>query len=88
MIRIFALGAKKKPGWVASTQAVSVLSAFYDLFVGTSSFSAGLIANTFGYAAAFIMAIAALGAAAIAGRFVFATKAAPTGVPALVNFDR
>jgi MFS family permease len=53
-------------------QAVSVLSAFYDLFVGTSSFSAGLIANSFGYAATFIMAIAALAAAAIAGRFVFA----------------
>src|SRR5712691_10639078 len=53
---------------------VSVLSAFYDLFVGASSFSAGLIANAFGYTATFIMAIAALGAAAIAGRFVFATK--------------
>jgi MFS family permease len=52
---------------------VSVLSAFYDLFVGMSSFSAGLIANTFGYEAAFLMAIAALGAAAVAGRFVFAT---------------
>jgi MFS family permease len=58
-------------------QAVSVLSAFYDLFVGTSSFSAGLIANSFGYAATFIMAIAALAAAAVAGRFVFA---APTPV--------
>ena len=57
--------------------AVSVLSAFYDLFVGMSSFSAGLVANTFGYAAAFIMAIAALGAAAIAGRFVFATSDKP-----------
>jgi len=51
---------------------VSVLSAFYDLFVGMSSFSAGLVANRFGYAAAFVMAIVALGAAAIAGRFVFA----------------
>ena len=50
---------------------VSVLSAFYDLFVGMSSFSAGLIANRYGYAAAFVMAILALGAAAIAGRFVF-----------------
>ena len=53
---------------------VSVLSAFYDLFVGMSSFSAGLVANKFGYSAAFIMAICALGAAAIAGRFVFAGK--------------
>jgi MFS family permease len=50
---------------------VSVLSAFYDLFVGTSSFSAGLVANAFGYSAAFIMAVVALGAAAIAGRAVF-----------------
>ncbi len=50
---------------------VSVLSAFYDLFVGASSFSAGLLANRFGYVAAFLMAVAALGAAAIAGRFVF-----------------
>src|SRR5262249_17969026 len=50
---------------------VSLLSAFYDLFVGTSSFSAGLVANAYGYAAAFMMAVAALGAAAIAGRWVF-----------------
>ena len=50
---------------------VSVLSAFYDLFVGMSSFSAGLIADAFGYAAAFVMAVCALGAAAVAGRFVF-----------------
>lgn len=54
--------------------AVSVLSAFYDLFVGTSSFTAGFVANSFGYAAAFVMAIVALGAAAIAGRFVFNRK--------------
>jgi MFS family permease len=53
---------------------VSVLSAFYDLFVGMSSFSAGLLANRFGYASAFAMAILALGAAAIAGRFVFTKK--------------
>jgi MFS family permease len=51
--------------------AVGVLSAFYDLFVGISSFTAGAVANHFGYSAAFIMATAALGAAAIAGRFVF-----------------
>ncbi|HYL76341.1 MAG TPA: MFS transporter [Bryobacteraceae bacterium] len=54
---------------------VSVLSAFYDLFVGLSSFSAGIVANRFGYAATFLMAIAALGAAAVAGRFVFAEQA-------------
>ncbi len=51
--------------------AVGVLSAFYDLFVGVSSFGAGAVASRFGYAAAFVMAAAALGAAAIAGRFVF-----------------
>jgi MFS family permease len=67
--------------------AVSVLSAFYDLFVGISSFSAGLIANTFGYAAAFLMAIAALGAAAVAGRFVFATAKEPAFVDAAFAND-
>jgi MFS family permease len=51
--------------------SVSVLSAFYDVFVGASSFSAGFLANSFGYSAAFIMAIAALGAAALVGKAVF-----------------
>lgn len=55
---------------------VSVLSAFYDLFVGMSSSSAGLLAARFGYASAFLMGIAALGAAAIAGRSVFGTSEA------------
>ena len=50
---------------------VSVLSAFYDLFVGVSSFAAGTVANHFGYAAAFWMAVGSIGAAAIAGRWVF-----------------
>jgi MFS family permease len=58
---------------------VSVLSAFYDLFVGMSSFSAGFVAHSFGYAPTFLMAIAALGAAAIAGRFVFAGKTPTVG---------
>ena len=52
--------------------AVSVLSAFYDLFVGISSFAAGVVAKRLGYSAAFLMAAAALAAAAVAGRFVFA----------------
>ena len=51
--------------------AVGILSAFYDLFVGVSSFAAGWVAHQFGYAAAFLMAAVALVAAAIAGRFVF-----------------
>ncbi len=67
--------------------AVSVLSAFYDLFVGMSSFSAGLLANRFGYASAFLMAIAALGAASVAGRFVFASEQAAPAHSALAAFE-
>jgi predicted MFS family arabinose efflux permease len=55
--------------------AISVLSAFFDLFVGCSSFAAGMVANRFGYAAAFLMAVIALGAAAMAGRDVFRARA-------------
>jgi MFS family permease len=51
--------------------AVGVLSAFYDLFVGTSSFAAGAVSERFGYSAAFVMAVLALVGAAIFGRFVF-----------------
>jgi MFS family permease len=54
--------------------SVSVLSAFYDVFVGVSSVSAGFLANAFGYGAAFVMAIVALGVAAIVGRKVFAAN--------------
>lgn len=61
--------------------AVGVLSAFYDLFVGISSFGAGMVASRFGYSAAFVMAAAALGAAAIAGRFVFKTANSDVVVP-------
>ena len=53
---------------------VGVLSAFYDLFVGLSSFAAGAIASRFDYPAAFVMAAAAIVAAAIAGQFVFAAN--------------
>jgi MFS family permease len=51
--------------------AVSVLSAFYDLFVGISSFAAGTIAKSFGYSAAFYMAAGSLILAALVGRSVF-----------------
>ncbi len=51
---------------------VSILSAFYDLFVGTSSLVAGTVAYQHGYPAAFLMAAVSLLGAAIAGRFVFA----------------
>jgi MFS family permease len=56
--------------------AVGVLSAFYDLFVGISSFAAGGVASRFGYSAAFFMAAGSLIAAAVAGQFVF-----PAGQP-------
>ncbi|MBV9505518.1 MAG: MFS transporter [Acidobacteriia bacterium] len=51
--------------------SVGILSAFYDLFVGSSSFAAGAVANRFGYSAAFAMAALALVGAAIGGRLVF-----------------
>ena len=51
---------------------VGILSAFYDLFVGTSSFAAGVVSHRFGYPAAFLMAAASLAGAAFAGRLVFA----------------
>ena len=53
---------------------VSVLGAFYDLFVGVSSFAAGMMAKRLGYPAAFLMAAVAVGVAAILGRHVFAVK--------------
>jgi MFS family permease len=58
--------------------AVSVLSAFYDLFVGTSSFAAGAIANRWGYPAAFWMAAIALSASAVAGYQVFRKRDEPS----------
>jgi MFS family permease len=67
---------------------VSVLSAFYDLFVGLSSFAAGAVSNRFGYPAAFVMAAAAIGAAAIAGLFVFGSRSADVEIvdtPALAD---
>jgi MFS family permease len=67
---------------------VSVLSAFYDLFVGMSSFSAGLIANSFGYRAAFVMAVCSLGLAAVTGRFVFAGVEAGAGRAGGVEAER
>jgi MFS family permease len=51
--------------------AIGILSAFYDLFVGLSSFTAGWVAHRFNYSATFAMAAVALIAAAVAGKFVF-----------------
>ena len=54
---------------------VGLLSAFYDLFVGVSSFTAGAIADHFGYSAAFVMAAISIAAAAFVGRSVFGEPA-------------
>ncbi|MBY0504830.1 MAG: MFS transporter [Bryobacteraceae bacterium] len=54
---------------------VSVLSAFYDFFVGVSSFAAGMMAKRWGYPSAFLLAACAVGVAAILGRYVFAARA-------------
>ena len=51
--------------------AVGVLSAFYDLFVGGSSFVAGILAGHLGYRAAFLLALGGILTAAGFGRKVF-----------------
>lgn len=51
--------------------AVGVLSAFYDLFVGVSSFAAGAVATHFSYSAAFYMATASLLVAGVIGLTFF-----------------
>lgn len=56
--------------------AVGVLSAFYDLFVGLSSFAAGAVAHRYGYPSVFTMGAVALIAAAICGRFIFSKNRA------------
>jgi len=55
---------------------LGALSAFYDLFVGLSSFAAGMVAKRFGYPAAFLMAAVSIVIAGFAGRFVFRGKVA------------
>jgi MFS family permease len=55
---------------------VGVLSAFFDLFVGTSSFAAGALAERFGYSAAFLLALGGVGVAAVVGTQVFRTSSA------------
>jgi MFS family permease len=55
--------------------AVGVLSAFYDLFVGASSFLAGTLADHFGYRSAFLLALGGVVVAALFGKPVFASRA-------------
>jgi MFS family permease len=62
--------------------AVGMLSAFYDLFVGVSSFAAGEVSSRFGYPAAFIMAAVALVVAGGLGFIVF-----PHGPEVPINSD-
>jgi len=60
---------------------ISLLSAFYDLFVGLSSFGAGAVAEKFGYPPIFYLAAGALVISAIFGRFVFFPYTPPIGPP-------
>jgi MFS family permease len=64
---------------------IGLLSAFYDLFVGLSSFAAGAITKHFGYPPAFYMAAGSLIVAAIAGRFVFFPAVPPVYPAATVE---
>ncbi|NDJ10573.1 MAG: MFS transporter [Acidobacteriia bacterium] len=66
--------------------AVGVLSAFYDLFVGMSSFAAGNISERYGYSAAFTMAAVSLIAAAAIGFFVFFRTAPPIADATLAEY--
>jgi hypothetical protein len=50
---------------------VGMIGAFYDAFVGLSSFAAGATAEHFGYGAAFVMAAISLSAASCLGWFLF-----------------
>lgn len=52
---------------------IGVLSAFFDLFVGASSFTAGILANNYGYRAAFLLALGGVLCAGLAGIRVFFT---------------
>jgi len=64
---------------------VGILSAFYDLFVGTGSFAAGAVATRFGYSATFVMAAVALLASAWAGWFVLPVE---SGQPLLQHMGQ
>jgi MFS family permease len=67
--------------------AIGVLGAFYDLFVGVGSFTAGAVSERFGYASAFAMAAVALGAAAIVGWFLFPSGNRETTVSKIEQYS-
>jgi MFS family permease len=54
--------------------AVGVLSAFYDLFVGASSFLAGTLADHYGYRSAFLLALGGVLVAGVFGKPVFSPR--------------
>ncbi len=54
--------------------AVGIMSAFYDLFVGISSFTAGFVAKNYGYPPTFLMAAGSIVIGAVVGRFVFTRR--------------
>lgn len=66
---------------------IGLLSAFYDAFVGTSSFAAGFVAHQFGYSYAFVMAAAALILAGLLARKLFVAEEgeASDSMPILVT---
>jgi MFS family permease len=66
---------------------VGMLSAFYDIAVGTSAFTAGRVAHLYGYSAAFAMAAMSLVGAAVVGRWVFAGAGHESHEPVLVTPD-
>jgi predicted MFS family arabinose efflux permease len=59
---------------------IGLISAFYDLFVGISSFAAGAVAQRFGYSAAFFLAAGSVVVAAFLGRSVFFAKQPPVDI--------
>jgi MFS family permease len=61
---------------------MGVLSAFYDTFVGSSSFAAGALAARYGYSSAFVLALAGVSIAALVGMQVFKRSRQPVPVPA------
>jgi MFS family permease len=63
---------------------ISALSAFYDAFVGGSAFIAGMVADKFGYSAAFSLAAGSLVIAAVLGRRLF-TDSTPAAEAASVE---
>jgi MFS family permease len=66
---------------------VGMIGAFYDAFVGLSSFAAGATAEHFGYGAAFVMAAISLSAASCLGWFLFPPVRARDGELLVADAD-